>query len=179
MSRRSARQTCYPSLYLTFTYHVTDSRATHLRIMDRHLAPPSSNELNHPTTTSLERIFITLTITAVALFIVLDLYTDYKSPTPLGPGGTPSTIPGYLRTKTVSVFAIRNLPSRPDEPARPPELSPCTHQTEAGDGRHRPAPANNATGHTSSLSLTHTRIASPRRRGPGEIGSRHVVLREA
>ncbi|KAF2431102.1 hypothetical protein EJ08DRAFT_670182 [Tothia fuscella] len=37
-------------------------------------------------------------------------YAEFKS---LGPGGTPSTIPGYLRVKFLSLFAIRNpyLPS--------------------------------------------------------------------
>jgi hypothetical protein len=72
---------------------------------------------------------------AIALFLItaffstlLHLYTDYKAYLALGPGGTPSTIPGYVRTKTLSFFALRN-----------PYLPNPTSQREQGYLRHIPA----------------------------------------
>lgn len=71
---------------------------------------------------------------AIALFLItaffstlLHLYTDYKAYLALGPGGTPSTISGYVRTKTLSFFALRN-----------PYLPTSTPTTTRGYLRHLP-----------------------------------------
>jgi hypothetical protein len=72
--------------------------------MDHHTVLPSSTNL--ATTRSEQALAIILT--AAFLSTLLHLYTDYKAFLALGPGGTPSTIPGYVRIKTLSIFALRN-----------------------------------------------------------------------
>jgi hypothetical protein len=73
--------------------------------MDRH--PVSLSPTNFATTTRSEQAIV-LVLAAALLSALLHLYTDYKAFLALGPGGTPSTITGYVRTKTLSLFALRN-----------------------------------------------------------------------
>lgn len=64
--------------------------------------------MKHLITSCSEQVLLALALTAVVLSTLLHLYADYKAFLALGPGGTPSNLPGYLRIKTLSLFAIRN-----------------------------------------------------------------------
>ena len=92
--------------------------------MDHHTVLPLSTNL---ATTRSEQA-LALILTAAFLSTLLHLYTDYKAFLALGPGGTPSTIPGYVRTKTLSFFALRN-----------PYLPNTNPQREQGYLHHLPA----------------------------------------
>ncbi|KXT00714.1 hypothetical protein AC578_8239 [Pseudocercospora eumusae] len=56
-------------------------------------------------------------ITATIIQVSLCLRRDFLAFKALGPGGTPSTVPGYIRVKLLGLFALRN----PYEPAPIPE----------------------------------------------------------
>lgn len=55
---------------------------------------------------------------AVALMVPIlhHLYHDYRVFISLGPGGTPKTLSGYMRVKSLSFFALRNPYSAPPIP---------------------------------------------------------------
>jgi len=96
--------------------------------MDRQpvLPPLSTNSEHHFTARSGQ--LLALLLIAAFFSTLLHLYADYKAFLALGPGGTPSTVPGYVRTKTLSVFALRN-----------PYLPKATTTTQRGHLRHLPA----------------------------------------
>ncbi|KAK3080278.1 hypothetical protein LTS18_002661 [Coniosporium uncinatum] len=65
------------------------------------------------------------------------LIRDYRAFVSLGPGGTPSTLEGYLRVKFLSLFALRD----PYQPAQiPPTLSPQTGCIKFLSQREGPRP---------------------------------------
>lgn len=78
--------------------------------------------------TTLEQVIIALSSPlgrALAAFTLIAaiylLYRDYQAFKALGPGGTPTTIPGYLKVKFLGLFAIRD----PYKPLRiPPHFRP-------------------------------------------------------
>lgn len=53
--------------------------------------------MKHFITSGSEQALLALPFTAVVLSVFLHLYTDYKAFLALGPKGTPSNLPGYLR----------------------------------------------------------------------------------
>ncbi|TKX22378.1 hypothetical protein C1H76_5486 [Elsinoe australis] len=53
---------------------------------------------------------------ALLLAVIRITYLDYHAFLALGPGGTPSTIPGYLKLKLLALFRLR-------DPLDPPKLS--------------------------------------------------------
>ena len=57
------------------------------------------------------------------LFWMISLYQDYRAFKALGPGGTPSTVRGFLRVHTLSYFRIRN-PYNPSSRSLSPTCPP-------------------------------------------------------
>jgi len=76
----------------------------------------ASTVLNHLTLTQTVRLLVSFTVLAVLLPAMLSLWHDYLAFLSLGPGGTPSTFPGFLRIKLLGYFALHN----PYEPAPSP-----------------------------------------------------------
>ena len=63
-------------------------------------------------------LLVAAAVLAVFSFAVHKDYNDFKA---LGPGGTPSTVPGYLRIKFLGLFALRN-------PCKPARIPWCVHR---------------------------------------------------
>lgn len=74
----------------------------------------SSSELTHSQALQLTAMFATL---AVLLPFMLQIYHEYLAFLALGQGGTASTVTGFLRVKTLSLFALRD----PYQPAPVPK----------------------------------------------------------
>ncbi len=52
------------------------------------------------------KLFFILTAIATVLPLTLQLYLDYLAYLALGPGGTPASLPGFLRIKALGLFAL-------------------------------------------------------------------------
>ncbi|KAF2094680.1 hypothetical protein NA57DRAFT_60100 [Rhizodiscina lignyota] len=80
-------------------------------------------------------IFLIIILSAFCIYLIHIDFCRFKA---LGPGGTPSTFPGYVKIKFLSLFAISN----PLEPAAiPPSLNPQSGYLKYISPRIGPRPA--------------------------------------
>ncbi|PNS19893.1 hypothetical protein CAC42_7860 [Sphaceloma murrayae] len=69
------------------------------------------------------QILILVSLLAFLLTAIRVTYLDYHAFIALGPGGTPSTVQGYLKLKLLSLFRLRNTLAPPKIPSSLPDQS--------------------------------------------------------
>jgi hypothetical protein len=98
---------------------------------------PVRVHVNELTSSQVFELVSTLGILAVLLPFLLYLHFDYLAFISLGPGGTPTSLAGYLRVKLLSLFALSN----PEEPGPVPKrFQGSTGYLQDLPKRHLPRP---------------------------------------
>lgn len=73
--------------------------------------------ISTPATSGVHQLLLYAAVIYLLLRVCRFVYNDYHAFLALGPGGTPSTFPGYLRVSWLRLFALKN-------PLIPPPLMP-------------------------------------------------------